>query len=63
MTALVVVDASALAAIAFKEPAGRDIRDRLANTALTKLRRHLNPGDDHPHRPRPCAVGCSRPHR
>ncbi len=55
MTALVVVDASALAAIAFKEPAGRDIRDRLANrqlvaphllayelanTALTKLRRH-----------------------
>ncbi len=55
MTSLVVVDASALAAVAFKEPAGRDIRDRLANrqlvaphllayeltnTALTKLRRH-----------------------
>lgn len=55
MTALVVVDASALAAVAFKEPAGREIRDRLAdrqliaphllgyeltNVALIKLRRH-----------------------
>lgn len=55
MTALVVVDASALAAVAFKEPAGREIRDRLAdrqlvaphllgyeltNVAVIKLRRH-----------------------
>jgi len=55
MTPVVVVDASALAAIAFQEPEGRAVRDRLegrslaaprllayelANTALTKLRRH-----------------------
>jgi predicted nucleic acid-binding protein len=55
MTPIVVVDASALAAVAFQEPEGRAIRDRLenrslaaphllayelVNTALTKLRRH-----------------------
>ena len=55
MSAIVVVDASALAAIAFREPEGRAMLDRLngrelvaprllayelANTALTKIRRH-----------------------
>lgn len=55
MSAIVVVDASALAAVVFQEPEGRAIRDRLAdcqlvaphllayeltNTALVKLRRH-----------------------
>ena len=55
MTGIAVVDASALAAVTFREPAGPAIRDRLAsmqlaaphllayeltNTALMKLRRH-----------------------
>ena len=55
MSVIVVVDASALAAVAFREPEGRAVLDRLAgrelvaprllayeltNTALTKIRRH-----------------------
>jgi predicted nucleic acid-binding protein len=55
MSAIVVVDASALAAIAFREPEARAVLDRLAgrelvaprllayeltNTALTKISRH-----------------------
>lgn len=60
MSAIVVVDASALAAIAFLEPDGKAMVDRLGrrevvaprllayeltNTALTKIRRHPDEAD------------------
>ena len=60
MSAIVVIDASALAAIAFREPEGRVVLDLLAgrelvaprllayeltNTALTKIRRHPTEAD------------------
>lgn len=60
MSAIVVVDASALAAVAFREPEGKAIVDRLAgrelvaprllayeltNTALTKIRRRPTEAD------------------